>query len=258
MRRLFGTSGSSSRAPCTPSPAPASESSHAVESLADTLDILEKREAHVSRLIDREIASAQEHSAAHRQREALECMKRKRILEKELEVLRQNRMNVFKEQTTLSALKFNSIVVGAMKDGAAAIKREIDRVGGVDGTDQRQDGLDDLFADASELLEATARPLGDLAELDDAELLEELEQLELEDVTQKLGSTSAGREHAADAGSSSEPTPHFARVPQHGKAAAARAREERAAERELAELQALQSSMKLEQPMPMPMMAACF
>lgn len=133
----------------------------------------------------------------------------------------------------------------------AAIQKEVSKVGGVDGVEKRQDQLEDLLADASDVIGAGNRVMGDVADLDDDELLEELEQMELKDLTDQL--TGVG----TSAGGSSSSDPVFAKAPTT-KPMSAREREKEREERELLEELKSSMAMKVEAPMPMPMMAACY
>jgi len=87
-------------------------------------------------------------------------------------------------------------------------------------------------------------PLQDTADADEAELLDELEQLEMEALGDQLTSVT-----------NIEPEPvRFAQVPRSAPVAKPTSTQER----EDAELASLQRAMQLEQPMPMPMMATCY
>ena len=259
MQRLFGSRTPRATSAPSESSAPAANTRHgapksAVETFQETRDLLEKREAHVLRLVSDEIEQARAHQAGNRRREALECIKRKRIHEKELERLSVQKLNIMQQEQMLQQVRFTAIVRDAEEVGAAALEREIRRTGGVEGVEKLQDRLEDLFADGNDLLEAAAKPMGDAASQDEAELLEELEALELE---HELQDTSPAAGSAAGAGSSSNTSVQAQPVPQYDpratRRAAAAERERHAEERELAELTA---TMAVEQAMPMPMMAA--
>lgn len=215
--------------------------------MQDTLEILEKREAHVLRLIAKEVETARTHQAANRKREALEAIKRKRMHDKEIERISGEKMNLMQTEQTLQQLRVHSIVHDAQLEGAKAIEREIQRVGGVDAADQLKDKLEDLLADTSELLDSSSRVIGEAGAHDEADLLEELEQLELEhELTETATETVPSRVVP-------QPVPLFDPAKERR---AAKAKEEREAEeRELSELAA---KMNVEQAMPMPMQAACY
>lgn len=234
------------------------------EQLSEMLRMLDLRADHLARLIDQEVASAKEHSAQGRRKEALMCMKQKRVHETQREQLATQRLNLMQQEATLQALRFNSLVVETTAGVSAAIEREIKKVRGVEGVEAAYDKMDDLLADGKDILDATSRPMGEAAGFDDDELYKELEQMELADVKATLASTSgaAANEDAEDAAaldallSGAQPIPHHQPDTSSGKqkATAVRAAEERE-ERELAELAQLSMSMDA---MPMPRMAACF
>jgi len=213
--------------------------------------LCEKREQHLARQIAQEVEMARKHGASGRQKDALLALKRKKILEKEMESLSAGKLSLFQEEQTLSALKFTSLVHDAHKVGIAAIQKEISKVKGVDGVDKVQDKLEDLLADASDVMDAGNRVVGQAADLDDDELLEELEKMELADLTDQL----TGMGTAVSSAGSSSSDPRFAQVPTTKPTSA---REKEREERELLEELKSSMTMNVEVPMSMPMMAACY
>jgi len=227
------------------------------ETLQETSDVLEKREAHVRRLLDTEIEAARVHQAAGRKREALDCIKRKRLHDKELERISQQKMSLLTTSHTLQQLRVASVVVEAEKTAAAAIEREMKKIGGPSGMDELKDKLDDLLADSADVLDASARPIGETADMDDADLLEELEEMEhaaeQKALEQELVDVTDGQQrvHVQQTMVAAQPVPAF--DPRVARRAAKAQEEREAEERELAQLA---SKMHVEQPMPMPMAAA--
>lgn len=215
----------------------------------------------MGRLIDKEVQSAQAYASAGKKREALECVKRKRIYEKEHETLLVQKLNLMQQEQTLNALKFNTIVITAEEGAASAIEKEIKKVNGPEGVEKVQDRLDDAMADAADVLGATSRPMGDAAGMEDADLLEELEQMQLADLTSTLVNTSTAREEAELAALRDTMAPVPQPVPQtvpHSapSAHASRKAPMRAEQPMPAPMGAMM--MKMESPMSMPMMAACY
>lgn len=245
--------------------APSAES--APEQMAEALRMLELREAHLDRLIASEVDAARKHSAANNKSEALQAIKRKKVHEKERERLSGQKINLIQQEHMLQAVRFNGIILNATQAGSAAIERELKRVGGVEGAERVQDRMEDCLADVSDLLDVSARPMGEAASLDDDALLEELEAMDASRQAEEEDAEQAALERelravtgvAPNRGASSQPTalplpvpvtqPLFATLP--ARTASAKEREE---ERELAELAA---RMTMEQPMPAPMQA-CF
>lgn len=215
--------------------------------LGKSIELLTKREGYVDHLIEKEIEGARQHAAVDRKREAMECLKRKKIHEKERDQLAANKFKLIEQEATLRALRFSSVVASASTAGTAAIEREVKKLGGIEGVERQRDRLEDALDDANDVLRASSEPIGDAAKLDDEALWDELMAMELMDTTEKLSQTNIA-----------QPVPVPLRVPQSVPAPsqAARDREVRD-ERELAELAQLQASMTLERPTPMAMMAAC-
>jgi len=267
--RLFGKSPRTA-APAAPAPVPTTTAAH---DLGETLELCEKREAHVLRLVAKEVESARAHASVNNRKAALECVKRKKIHEKELDRLSAQKLSLMQSEQTLHALKFNSVVMDAQARGVQAIEREVAKVKGPEGVEQVLDRLEDALDNAGDVLDASARKMGEAASYDDAELLDELEAMELNDelcditgvagtsgaASAAVGSPSGSSSMAArGAGPLAVPAPVPLAVPRTTAAQVARRADEEREERELAELVALQSSMKIEQPMVMPMMATAY
>lgn len=223
----------------------------AADELASTLELCEKREAHVTRLVAREVEAARAHAAANNRKAALEAMKRKKLHDKELERLSAQKLSLMQQEQTLHALKFNNVVITTQQNGAAAIEREVKKVKGAEGVDKVLDRLEEALDEAGDVLGASSRVMGEAAGLDDDELLEELEQMELAEELYGIADVSDAAEPTR------MPTPGVvpAPVPRTTAAQIAKQRAEEHEERELAELVALQAAMKVEDAMPMPMAA---
>lgn len=266
MQRFFGKANrdATPRASTSDAQPPPSREFHAADKLSDTIEILDKREKHLLRLVDQEIEAARTYSNARppRKREALECMKRKRIHENELAQIGTQKVNLMQNESTLRALKLTSVVVEASQAASAAIEREVKKMNGVEGIESMTDRLEDNLADASDIMSAVSKPIGEAANLDDDELLDELEALDEEmstmELTEALTTTTTATTPRAEATPRAEPMPYAAPVPRTEPAIPAAARRATAArqEQEERELAALRSSMSVEDSMPMPMLAA--
>lgn len=248
--------------------APAPPAENAAEQMAEALRMLELREAHLDRLIATEVEAARKHSAANNKGAALEAIKRKKVHDKEKERMAAQKLNLIQSEHMLQAVRFNGIILNATQAGSAAIERELKRVGGIEGAEHVQDRMEDLLADGADLLDVSARTIGEAASLDDDALLEELDALEAADKEKEEEAEQAALERELRAvtgvapmrgASSSQPTPAPLPVPVHqpmfatlpARTATDKEREE---ERELEELAA---KMSMEQPMPAAMQA-CF
>jgi len=154
----------------------------AADELASTLELCEKREAHVTRLVAREVEAARAHAAANNRKAALEAMKRKKLHDKELERLSAQKLSLMQQEQTLHALKFNNVVITTQQNGAAAIEREVKKVKGAEGVDKVLDRLEEALDEAGDVLGASSRVMGEAAGLDDDELLEEVASRRSEDL----------------------------------------------------------------------------
>jgi len=260
MKRFFGLRTS---APTAAEAGTSPGQQHGQDQIAEALRLLELREAHLDRLIDKECQTARRHSVAGQKKEALEAIKRKKIHDKERERLAGQKLNLIQQEAMLQAVRFNGIVIDATQAGAVAIEREIKRAGGIEGAEAVQDRMDDALADGTDLLDASARLIGEAANLgDDGALLEELEEMEreleeagqaeLERDLRAVNSSTPRRVGALAVPSHPTQAPQFATAP--ASAASDNRRDGRDEERELVELMA---RMTTEQPMPTPMME-CF
>jgi len=260
MSRFFGkgkapaAATAPAAAPSTPTPHPA----QAVETMSETREMLDKREAHLQRLVDKEIETARMYTTAGKQKLAIDCIKRKRLHESEMERISVQRMNLMQSEEKLKSLRITTIVLDAEARGVAAIEHEMRKMGGVEGAEKLQDRLEDALADTTDVLDASARLVGEVASLDDHDLLDELEAMELADELKTTRIQPApDRAQVTDVSDTGVSASMFAQVPQSVPTVAERRKAEReAAEaRELAELRA---GMQMEQGMPLPMMAAAY
>merc|ERR1719311_1736115 len=132
--RLFGRPASAT-AP-TPRPAEPTTSSHAaMDDLQESIALIEKREAHIQRLIDNEVVAARAHHAAGRKADALLAVKRKRLHDKERESLAAQKLNLITTEQQLSQMRFSSVIIDTQKKAAEALEREVKKVQGPEGAE---------------------------------------------------------------------------------------------------------------------------
>lgn len=215
--------------------------------LNESKELIEKRQEHLTRKVDHEIREAMRWKQANRKNEALACLKRKKLIEDELAGLTQQRLKLDSQEHALSSLKFHATTLAVERAATAAIKAKIANEGGVEKMEQQREETEETLEDAYELLGVASQPLTlpGMGGMDDDELLAELEEMEEAEERKRLdesllkvdevGATSAGPSHAP-----------FPTAPQ--AALSSTISDE---ERELAELDALAASMRIERPMPM-------
>lgn len=203
--------------------------------MRDTIETIEKRETHIQRKIDSEVTNAKKLSAAGKKREALQCIKRKKMYEKQLEQISNTKMTLEQQQITLESMNLNREVLAAQRQAAQSMQQQTQAMGGVDAVDETMDAVEDGLNDAEEIAEALSRSIATPGiDADEDDLLAELEGLEEEDLASQIGAvdlTGAAEQGGIGQAMPSVPTP-MPSVPTSAPAAMT------AEERELAELEA--------------------
>lgn len=248
---LFGRSKPSVAAP-TPSgnSGGGNETSGAIAKLRDNLEMLQKREDHLVRKMDNEIKMAKEFSAKGKKREALTCIKRKKMYEKQVEQIINSRITLETQQLALESVNLNVQVMSAHQAGANAMNRAVRDMGGVERVEEIMDSVEEGFQDANEIQDAMGRQVNSGIDADDDELLAELEGLEQDDLTDQLTAVNVATAPAAKRMSSeeeelqglTESMSMFPSAPANRPAAAA-SKQMTEEERELAELEASMAAM---------------
>mmetsp|Transcript_2709 Transcript_2709/g.6726 ORF Transcript_2709/g.6726 Transcript_2709/m.6726 type:complete len:248 (+) Transcript_2709:73-816(+) len=245
---LFGRSKPSVAAP-TPSgnSSGGNDASAAIAKLRDNQEMLQKREDHLVRKIENEIKQAKEFSARGKKREALTCIKRKKMYEKQVDQIINSKITLENQQLALESVNLNAQVMSAHKVGAQAMERAVQNMGGVEAVEELMDNVEEGFQDANEIQDAMGRQVNAGLDADEDELLAELEGLEQDDLTDQLTSTNVASAPAASRKSDEErelealnSSMNFPSAPTSQPAAGKQMTEE---ERELAELEASMAAM---------------
>lgn len=211
----------------------------------------------------KETTEALAHKAAGRKEQALAALKRKKMLEKEIDGLNEQLSKLDVHEHAISALTFSATTIAIERRATEAIKEKMKAIGDADTLEERRAETEETLEDAYEMLGVVAQPLSRLpgVEQDDDELLEELE---------RMGEAEAEAELEAQLSELQIPTSLPAARTE--TKAEARRRKEAAEEAELEALEAamgsssmaavrVESSMPAQfapapMPMPMPMAAA--
>lgn len=146
-----------------------------IKILRDNLQLLEKREDHISKKIDAALAEAKSKHLKKDKNGALFCLKRKKMYEQEVAKLQGARITMDAQIMALESAAVNIKTFEAMKSAQGALKAQR---GGIDA-DQVDDVMDDIQEEKDiyeSISEAISRPGQDM--FDDQDLLDELEQLD--------------------------------------------------------------------------------
>jgi len=154
----------------------------AIQNTRNTIEKLEKREAHLEKQISRLLSEAKVRNKKGDKKGAIYRLKKKKLLEKELQSLCDKKLNLEKNIITLDSAIVNQNMMGTMnmvKNTLAAEMKKAD----VDKVDEVMDDMADLMDQQNEINEALGNPMGE--DYDEDELADELadleDEIELED-----------------------------------------------------------------------------
>jgi len=241
MQRLFGR-------PKDPMPASSATSAGkdqgVLSEIADSKEKIEKRTEYLRHKAQKETSDAITHKNGGRKDQALACLKRKKLIDEEINSLTQSLLKLDVEEHTLSALEFSKTVIGIEKRATDAIKKKLKEIGDISSLDDQRGDTEEALEDAYDLLGVVAQPVSVPGmEQDDDELLEELAKLEEEEEAAKLADQLASIETEA------LPVPKNP-VPLPVPDMRSRQKQDEDEVRELAEIDQLAASMRVEMSMP--------
>jgi len=187
MRKLFGGGKKPKNKPKQ------QNANDAIQNTRATIEKLEKREAHLEKQITQLVKEARVRNKKGDKKGALYRLKKKKLLEKELQSLCDKKLNLEKNIMTLDAAIMNQQMFGAMgvvKDTLAQEMKKAD----VDKVDEVMDDMADLMAQQDEITEALGAPMGE--DFDEDELADELadleDEIELEEEAKDLATEELG------------------------------------------------------------------
>jgi charged multivesicular body protein 4A/B len=155
-----------------------SKSTNPIETISkirEAIDNADKRGSYLQIKIDRLVADAKSKMAQGNKRGALYDMKKRKMLQEEIEKLDNVKMTLELQAMQLETAAHNTETVKIMQTGNSVMKR-IRKATGLDKIDELMDDMRDEADTAQEISKAIATPL-DPYMMDDAELLRELDEL---------------------------------------------------------------------------------
>lgn len=157
--------------------APAPKLSDSIQALREAINVLDKREKHLEKQIEQTLDEAKKKAKAKDKRGALFHLKRKKMLEKQIDQIYGKKTNIEMQVMALESAAGNKEVLAAMRLGKDALKGAIQE-SDIDRVDDVMAEIGDSLALADELGDAMSRPIGN--NVDEDELNQELEQMESE------------------------------------------------------------------------------
>jgi len=176
LGRLFG--GGKGGDKKAPSPA------EAIQRLRDIEEMLFKKQEFLEKKVESELDIAKKNGTKNK-RVALAALKRKKRFEKQLGQIDGTLTTIEYQREALENANTNTEVLKIMGDAAKALKNAHQNMD-VDKVHELMDEVQEQQEIANEIGEAISNPVGFGTDVDEDELLAELEELEQEEVAEKL------------------------------------------------------------------------
>ncbi|CBI35999.3 unnamed protein product, partial [Vitis vinifera] len=148
-----------------------------LDKLNETLEMLEKKERVLIKKASAEVEKAKEYTKAKNKRAAIQCLKRKRLYEQQIEQLGNFQLRIHDQMILLEGAKATTETVDALRTGAAAMKT-MHKTTNIDDLDKTMDEINEQTENMKQIQEALSTPIGSAADFDEDELEAELEELE--------------------------------------------------------------------------------
>jgi len=156
---------------------------NAILALRQQLDMLQKRERHLQNQMDEQDALARKHISTNKNAARM-ALKRKKAFEHTLDQTTAQVSTLEQQITSIEAANINRETLAAMENAGKAMAQIHGKLN-IDKVDETMEQLREQHALGEEIANAiTSNPLGEVA--DEAELDEELAELEQEQLTNKM------------------------------------------------------------------------
>jgi len=198
----------------------------AIVDLRQHLMMLEKREDFLGKKIDDETKKAATNATTNK-RVALAALRQKKLYEGELEQLSGRRLTLETQVNAIESANMNLETMNAMREGARVLKGIHGNLN-IDRVDAQMDEIREQMELTSEISNAISNPVGMGQEVDEDELKAELEELEQNQLDERLAGAQSVPIHSPGV---------VDRLPAL-RTPAGRSREEEEEEEELRQLQA--------------------
>ncbi|KAG6586464.1 Vacuolar protein sorting-associated protein 32-like 2, partial [Cucurbita argyrosperma subsp. sororia] len=148
-----------------------------LDKLNETLEMLEKKENVLIKKAAAEVEKAKEFTRVKNKRAAIQCLKRKRLYEQQVEQLGNFQLRIHDQMIMLEGAKATTETVDALRTGASAMKA-MQKATNIDDVDKTMDEINEQTENMKQIQEALSTPIGAAADFDEDELEAELEELE--------------------------------------------------------------------------------
>ena len=162
--------------------------------LNETIENIGKKEDHLQRKMDAEVANAMKFNAAGKKREAVQCIKKKKLYEQQLNQLGTTKINLENTRLTMESMNMTAEIIDTQKVVTTSMQAQMKKMGGVEKVEEQMDAMDDAMTDAQEIQNAMNRQMNVPGlDQDDDELLAELEGLQEAQLAAEMVKVEIGR-----------------------------------------------------------------
>ncbi|CAH8384360.1 unnamed protein product [Eruca vesicaria subsp. sativa] len=154
-----------------------------IEKLNETLGMLEKKESLLLKRAAEEVKRAKEFTRAKNKRAAMQCLKRKRVYEQQVEQLGNYQLRIHDQMIMLEGAKATTETVDALRTGASAMKA-MQKATNINDVDKTMTEINEQTDNMRQIQDALSAPFG--SDFDEDELEAELEELESTELDEEL------------------------------------------------------------------------
>lgn len=155
-----------------------------LEKLHETLEMLEKKEHVLQKKISAEVEKAKDYTKAKNKKAAIQCLKKKRLYETQIEQLGNFQLRVHDQMIMVEGARATTDTIDALRSGSAAVK-SIQQSLSIDDIEKTLEQVEEHAENMKQIQEALATPVGAAADFDEDELEAELEELEEEELEEE-------------------------------------------------------------------------
>ncbi|KAL9244590.1 hypothetical protein vseg_018355 [Gypsophila vaccaria] len=155
-----------------------------LQKMSEALEMLEKKEQVLIKKAAAEIEKAKEYTRAKNKRAAIQCLKRKKLYEQQVEQLGNFQLRIHDQMIILEGAKATTETVDALRSGAKAMK-DMQKATNIDDVDKTMDEINEQTENLRQIQDALAAPIG-TNDFDEDELEAELEELEGAELEEQL------------------------------------------------------------------------
>lgn len=156
-----------------------------IEKLHETLEMLEKKEFLLQKKISAEIEKAKDYTKAKNKKAAIQCLKKKKLYETQIEQLGNFQLRVHDQMIMLEGGRATTDTIDALRTGSAAVK-SLQQSLNVEEIEKTMEQVEEHAENMKQIQAALATPVGAAADFDEDELEAELEELEGEELEEEL------------------------------------------------------------------------